>query len=559
MLIYDFEVFKHDWLVVIADLKNKTFIEIVNDKDLLSKFYTDHQYDIWAGFNNKNYDQYILKALLTGHDPFKVSQFIIADSGLGFNYSDDLKKINVYSYDIYNNLVHGLKFYEGSMGDSIEESNVPFDLDRKLTDSEIEDVLKYCRHDVEETVKVFFKKKEDFLAQCGLIKLTHPKYLQKTQTQMSSVMLRVDKGSQDNMDEFNIDVPSSLKLSKYSYVKDWYMDSSNRAYDKSLVTNVAGVSHTFAFGGLHGAIEKYHHKGQILLMDVASLYPSLMIHYDLLSRSVKHKEIYKDLRDKRIEYKKSHNPLQLPLKLVLNKTYGAMKDKNNPLYDPLMANKVCIYGQLLILDLIEKLEPYCKLLQTNTDGIFISYFDNDLETINDITKEWQSRVGLSLEFTDAEELWQKDVNNYVLKLSDGTLKTKGAYVKKLDSLDYGDYPIINKAIVEYLVNKTPIEDTINTNNNLIDFQMVCKITGKFNAIFHGDKKLNEKCVRVFASNDGSFGITKQHAETLVLHKISNTPEHVFIDNSDIKGKAIPENLDKNFYIDLAKKRIQEFI
>ena len=148
MLIYDFEVFCKDWLVVIADLKNKLFFEIVNDKEALRKFYESHQYDIWAGFNNKNYDQYIIKAILTGHDPYKVSKYIVAEDGLGFNYSDDFKKINIYSYDVYNTLTHGLKFYEGSMGDSIEESNVSFDIDRKLTDSEIKEVLKYCKHNV---------------------------------------------------------------------------------------------------------------------------------------------------------------------------------------------------------------------------------------------------------------------------------------------------------------------------------------------------------------------------------------------------------------------------
>lgn len=558
MIVYDFECFKYDWLVVIADLNNKVFSHIVNDKEKLKEYYSFHQNEIWAGFNNKNYDQYILKAILTDHDPYKVSKYIVSDNEQGFNYSDDFRRVNLYSYDIYNTLVHGLKFYEGSMGDSIEESNVSFDIDRKLTEEEIKDVLKYCKHDVEETVKVLFKKKEDFLAQCGLVKLTRPQYLSKTQTQMAPIILKAEK-YEYTYDEFQIDTPSTLRLTKYEYVKNWYMDSKNRDYSKSLITDVAGVPHTFAFGGLHGAIEKFHYKGNILLMDVASLYPSLMINYDLLSRGVKRVEVYKELRDKRIEYKNKHNPMHIPLKLVLNKTYGAMKDKNNALYDPRQANRVCIYGQLLILDLIEKLEPYSKLIQTNTDGIFISYSDFDLSVIKDIVTEWQSRTGLTLELTDAVEIWQKDVNNYVLKLKDGSLKTKGAYVKKLDPLDYGDFPIINKALVSYLVDNKPIEETINNENNLIDFQMVCKITGKFDAIFLGDKELNEKCVRIFAGDITCPAITKRHKETKVLHKISNTPKNVFVDNSDIKGKEVPNNLDRQFYIDLANKRLKDFI
>ena len=46
-----------------------------------------------------------------------------------------------------------------------------------------------------------------------------------------------------------------------------------------------------------------------------------------------------------------------------NTTYGAMKSEFNGLYDPKMANQVCITGQLLFLDLLEKLEPYITLIQ----------------------------------------------------------------------------------------------------------------------------------------------------------------------------------------------------
>ncbi len=363
ILFYDFEVFSHDWLVVIADYNNREFKTIVNNPDQLIEYFNVHKNDIWVGFNNKNYDQYIFKGILTGHDPYKISRYIIANKLPGFSYRDDMKKIYMSNYDVYNNLQHGLKFYEGSMGDSIEESSVPFDIDRKLTEEELKEVEKYCRHDVEETIKIFFKRKDDFIAQLGLIKLTgKPNLMSRTQTQIASQMLNAESLT-DASDEFEIDTPNTLKLSKYSYINDWYLNPSNMNYEKSLTTRVAGVDHIFGFGGLHGAREKYHHKGRILVMDVASLYPSLMINYNLLSRAVINPTIYKELRDKRLQYKKEHNDLHQPLKLILNKTYGAMKDRNNTLYDPRNANRVCIYGQLLLLDLIEKLEPYCILIQ----------------------------------------------------------------------------------------------------------------------------------------------------------------------------------------------------
>mgnify|MGYP002508571603 CR=1 FL=1 len=67
-----------------------------------------------------------------------------------------------------------------------------------------------------------------------------------------------------------------------------------------------------------------------------------------------------------------------------------MKDRHNALYDPRQANNVCVGGQLLLLDLIERLEDHCDIIQSNTDGILIKlrrYEDFDL--IDDICWEWE--------------------------------------------------------------------------------------------------------------------------------------------------------------------------
>jgi DNA polymerase elongation subunit (family B) len=88
-------------------------------------------------------------------------------------------------------------------------------------------------------------------------------------------------------------------------------------------------------------------------MDVDSYYPALMIEYNFLSRNVLNPAKFKEIRDYRLVLKKNKDPRQLPYKIVLNGTYGAMKDKFNNLYDPKNANNVCVNGQLLLLDLIE--------------------------------------------------------------------------------------------------------------------------------------------------------------------------------------------------------------
>ena len=72
-----FEVFSHDWLVVIMDTRNRETTVIVNDPDKLEAFYKANQREIWVGFNSRHYDQYILKAILCGFPPKKVNDYII--------------------------------------------------------------------------------------------------------------------------------------------------------------------------------------------------------------------------------------------------------------------------------------------------------------------------------------------------------------------------------------------------------------------------------------------------------------------------------------------------
>ncbi len=568
MLFYDFEVFKEDWLVVIIDMKNKKEHVIINNPEELEKIYQDNINEIWVGFNSRHYDQYILKGILCGFNPKRINDYIILKGNPGWKFSSLFRNIPLNNYDVMMSIDRGLKSFEGFMGNNIKESSVPFDIDRKLTQEELDETVKYCRHDVEQTIEVFLQRKSDFEAHMGLVKIAcegkplNMALISKTKAQLSAIILEASK--KEHNDEFDIDFPSTLKIDKYKEVVEWYENEENRCYEKDGKKNqldimIAGVPHQFGWGGVHGAIPQYSGEGYFLNMDVTSLYPSLMIQYNLHSRNMKDPQKFVDIYNTRVQYKKEKNPLQLPLKLVLNSTYGVMKDKNNDLFDPLQANRVCIYGQLLILDLVEKLEPHCKIIQSNTDGVLIkmnSYDDYDL--IDDIAYEWEQRTHLNLEFDEYRKVFQKDVNNYIIVDAEGHYKSKGAYVKKLNNLDY-DLPIINKALVDYMVNNIPVEDTINNCNDLKEFQLVTKISNKYKYILHGEHKIKEKCIRIFASKYiDDPGVTKVSERTGKPAKISNSPEHCFIYNEEVNDVKVPNKLDKTWYINLATKRLNDF-
>lgn len=592
MLFYDFEVFSHDWLVVILDVTNKKEHVIINDVDKLKELYNKHKDDIWVGYNSRNYDQYILKGLLCGFNPKEINDYIIIKNKPGWKFSSLLNQVPLNNYDVMTSF-HSLKQLEGFMGNNIKETSVPFDIDRKLTPEEIEETVKYCRHDVEQTIEVFIQRKEEFESHISLLKAFKLplSYISKTKAQLSAIILGATQRNWN--DEFEIEFPDTLRIEKYKEVLNWYKNPLNRDYSKSLKIDVAGVPHVFAWGGLHGAIDKYSGEGHFITIDVASYYPALMIEYNFISRNISDPTKYKAIRDERLRLKAEGNPMQLPYKIVLNSTYGAMKDKSNPLYDPRQANNVCVGGQLLLLDLIEKLEGHCQLIQSNTDGLIVKLFkDEDYDLIDDICYEWEKRTRMQLEFESYKKIFQKDVNNYVIVDFDGGYKSKGAYVKKWtkkdenknevdDLLDY-DCVILREALVNYFVHGIHPKKTIEECNDLRKFQKIIKVTDKYShalynpkiteekirdadgrlktiKVFSGGEIQNEKCFRVFASKsplDG--GIYKVKSPGKNPEKFANTPENCFIINGDINNYKIPEKLDKDWYIDVAIKRLEDF-
>ena len=295
------------------------------------------------------------------------------------------------------------------------------------------------------------------------------------------------------------------------------------------------------------------------MADVDQLYPTMMIVYKLLSRAVSDYETFENILATSLRLKKEKKKKERePYKRICNITYGAEGDKFNSMYDPLHRSLVCIFGQLLLVDLLEKIEPFSELIQSNTDGILIKIKEKDFDLLDDTIYEWEKRTGLHMSFDCYKTVIQKDVNNYIVVDYEGSYKSKGAYVKKLDKLDY-DLPIINKAMVDFMVQNIPIEKTINECNELIMFQKIVKVSGKYLRGWHNNKFLTDKTFRVFASKDNlDTYIGKQKEEGATIEKFANTPQNCFIDNTDINNKPIPEKLDKEWYINLTKERLKQF-
>ena len=287
------------------------------------------------------------------------------------------------------------------------------------------------------------------------------------------------------------------------------------------------------------------------------------------SRNIPNPQIYADMLEKRMVAKKSGDTNTAnALKLVANTTYGATLNRYNDLYDPLMGRSVCITGQLFLLELANHLRADChtlKVIQINTDGIMLSFDDSEYPKVLEITKEWEQRTGFELEEDKIKSITQKDTNNYIEVTLDGKPKIKGGYLVRgippAGAFNINNNAtIVAKAIVDYFTKGTEVETTIGECTDIFQFQLIAKAGAKYREAYHlvdGKQEPVQKVNRVYAATNERYGkLFKVKAENDSTAKIESLPEHCIIDNDN---KLTIDAVDKSWYIELAKKRINDFL
>ena len=586
IVTYDCEVFSHDWIVVFKDKETGIFTVVHNDNEALRSCISEDA--IYIGFNSKHYDQYIIKGICADFSPQELKQLndYIINGNQGWQYP--LLNGFYFSFnnvDIRDDTQQGLslKAIEGHMGISIQETEVDFNLDRPLTQEELDQTIFYCKHDVDATEKLtdirkdYLKNKINLGRMAGL---TDTKAMAMTNGKLTAAMLKATAQKHD--DERQYVYPDNLRR---EYIPQEVFDFFDRMYDPNisdaeyfkskLEISVGECPVTIGFGGIHGAIPNYFWSEQedpeeaIRNKDVGSYYPHLCTINGYTSRNIPSPQVYENVLESRMKAKAAGDIATAnALKLVCNTTYGCLLNQYNDLYDPLMGRSVCISGQLYLLELARHCYqdiPGLKIVQLNTDGIMVQCRKEYLSQLDEICDEWQSRTGFELETDSVIKIAQKDVNNYVEIQEGGKAKAKGGYLVKGIST-VGAFNINNSccivatALKEYFVNGTPVEETIENCNDIFQFQIIAKAGAKYKEAYHvvGDRKEQvQKVNRVYATADTRYGkLFKVKAEDDTTAKIESLPEHCIIDNDNQLTIA---DVDKNFYIEMARKRVNDFM
>ena len=585
--IYDFEVLAHDYLCVILNVQTGEISRFWNEDDTFLEFVFDtHEDDVFVGFNSKHYDQYILKAIAAGCSPEEVKEvndwIIAGNAPWGHPYLENVY-YPTYQCDLMDDCEVGmsLKSFEGHMGMNICESSVSFDIDRPLTTEERAEVENYCIHDVKAT-EVLFHLREGYLTtKMNLAEragISPKEALGLTNAKLTAKVLSAVAGGIPD-DERQYVFPDNLHT---AYIPMVAIDFFYQMYDESISDDMLWSSQldltvgtcptTLRWGGIHGAIPKFKAETTdeyvLINADVSSYYPSLMVYNGYTSRAMPSADTYSSIYHERLAAKAAGDKdTATSLKLIVNTAYGAMLNQYNPLYDPLNARSVCISGQLYLLELTSRLVkdiPSIDIVQLNTDGILVGISTNDVNKFHEICQEWQDRTHFGLEFDEIERIWQKDVNNYAMRLKNGKEKVKGGYLVRGASTANAfkinnNATIIADALKNYLLDDTPVDVTISECMDPAAFQMIAKASHKYHEVYQlidGEKTPAQMCNRVFATTDERFGkLYKVKAENGQVAKIESLPENCLVSN---EGYPSIDQIDKNWYIELAQKRAKDF-
>lgn len=581
---YDCEVYAHDFIVVFKDKETGERAIFHNDNLGVKEFISDDA--IYCGFNSKGYDQYIIKAICAGYSPEEVKQVNDWIIGGGQGWQCPLLNGVFFRFnnvDIMDDVQKGLslKAIEGHLGMSIEETEVDFNLDRPLTKEELELTIKYCIHDVDATEKLSDIRKDYLRTKLNLgrrANIDQVIALSSTNAKLTAMMLGAVRREWDDGRDYVY--PPNLDL---SVIPKEILDFFDTIHDKSipdddlfktsLNIDIGGMPCKYAWGGVHGSLSCYYEESTedrvIQNRDVSSLYPSLIEGYNYLSRNVPDPQLFYDIRKDRIKAKHDGDKqTATDLKLPLNTVSGAQENQYNDLYDPLPTRSLRISGQLFLTMLTMQLLNACKtikLLNLNTDGLMYSIDKSELHIVDEIASAWEKQTKFELETDEISKVWLKDVNNLLFIDTKGKVKTVGGY------LNYGisikgawsinnNATIVKQAIVDYFTKGTQVETTIGECTDIFQFQIIAKAGKKYKEAYHlvdGKKVSVQKVNRIYATADTRYGkLYKVKEENDATAKIEMLPEHCIIDNDN---QLSIESVDKTFYIEMAKKRINDFI
>ena len=508
---------------------------------------------IFCGYNNLHYDNPIVNYIIEYEDKLMSYNVATICSSI-FNLSrtittsteDNIEAWKHWKYQIWfdtfdlltmlysNKLRVGLKEIQVTMQYPNVQEFV-CDWSKPLPLEDFDNMIDYNINDIESTAELLNRCKKDIdlriaiedeygvrvLSKDGVnigMKILTQKYLEKTGLTWWDI-----EGLRSPMDYIPLkDV--ILPFIKYDSpilqrvlddMKSQIVSPGRKGYENNFIFN--GLRYTVGVGGIHSKNDPeiiIPKEDEMLIdIDVASLYPSMLIEYKFYPKHLgpEFLEVYSQIKDERIEAKHNGDKVKNEtLKLALNGLSGNLQNQHNFCYSPFAVMQIRINGQLLLLMLAERLTQIgCRIVQANTDGLFVLLKKSIYEQANKICREWEQLTRLTLEEERFEAMYQYAINDYIA-VKEGyketknpdLIKTKGMFITKVLLGKGLSAKIIPEAIIKYFVDGIPVEDTIKGCTDIRKFLMSEKTGKQWHVEYMNQEQ--QRTNRFYASTNGGY-------------------------------------------------------
>ena len=501
---------------------------------------------IFCGYNNLHYDNPIINYIIEYEDklmqyniPTICSSIFNLSKTITTSSEDNIDAWKHWKYQIWfdtfdiltmlysNKLRVGLKEIQVTMQYPNVQEFV-CDWTKPLPLEDFDSMIDYNINDIESTSELLNRCKKDVdlriaiedeygvrvLSKDGVnigMKILTQKYLEKTgltwwdikdlRSPMSVIPLK------DVILPF-IKYDSPILQRVLEDMKNQIVSPGRKGYENKFVFN--NLRYSVGVGGIHSVnspeIIIPRDDEMLIDIDVASLYPSMLIEYEFYPRHLGKEflEVYKQIKDERIEAKHNGDKVKNEtLKLALNGLSGNLHNEHNFCYSPFAVMQIRINGQLLLLMLAEKLTQIgCRIVQANTDGLFVLLKKDAYSKVNSICREWEQLTKLTLEEDRFKAMYQYAINDYFAITEDNKVKEKGMFITAV-KLGKGLTPkIIPKAVISFFKDGIPVEDTIKNCTDIRDFLMSEKTGKQWHVEYMNEEQ--QRTNRFYASTNGGY-------------------------------------------------------
>lgn len=501
---------------------------------------------IFCGYNNLHYDNPIINYIIEYEDklmqyniPTICSSIFNLSKTITTSSEDNIDAWKHWKYQIWFNTFDILTMlYSNKLRVGLKEIQVTMqypnvqefvcDWTKPLPLEDFESMIDYNINDIESTSELLNRCKKDVdlriaiedeygvrvLSKDGVnigMKILTQKYLEKTgltwqdikdlRSPMSVIPLK------DVILPF-IKYDSPILQRVLDDMKNQIVSPGRKGYENKFVFN--NLRYSVGVGGIHSVnspeIIIPRDDEMLIDIDVASLYPSMLIEYEFYPKHLGKEflEVYKQIKDERIEAKHNGDKVKNEtLKLALNGLSGNLQNEHNFCYSPFAVMQIRINGQLLLLMLAEKLTQIgCRIVQANTDGLFVLLKKDAYSKVNSICREWEQLTKLTLEEDRFKAMYQYAINDYFAITEDNKVKEKGMFITTI-KLGKGLTPkIIPKAVISFFKDGIPVEDTIKNCTDIRDFLMSEKTGKQWHVEYMNEEQ--QRTNRFYASTNGGY-------------------------------------------------------